>query len=255
MTRRGTKTRKTSEQVSLDIEDGGPDRARLKEHHAYFTPQGATRVLLQTLRDDFGIDPRRIRDPNAGAGVFGWAADQEFPNAHRTGIEVREEEAEHVKHNYDLAVLGDYLSRPVEPRSCDLLVTNPSFKQALLVADKGLRELDDGGWMGLLLRLTWGDHAGVSAWLREHPPVGMIELNGRLELAVGINPASGNEYQEDSVTYRMWLWRQGAGRLTARGAIDFERYLKLDRLADADRSWLRVGGVAVRPGTEYLFGL
>jgi len=34
-----------------------------------------------------------------------------------------------------------------------------------------------------------------------------------------------------------------------------ERYLKLERLADADRTWMRVGGVAVRPGTEYLFGL
>ena len=245
----------SAEQVGLGIEDGGPDRARLKKYNAYFTPQGTVRLIMQTLRDDLGINPRRIRDPNAGGGVFGWAAGLEYPYAHRTGIEVREEEAEHVEHNYDRAVMGDYLSLPVEPQSCDAIITNPSFEEALQVADKGLRELDDGGWMGLLLRLTWGDHSGVSAWLREHPPVGMIELDGRLAFAVGTNPDTGKPYQEDSVTYRMWLWRQGAGRLTPRGAIDFERYLKLERLADADRTWMRVGGVAVRPGTEYLFGL
>lgn len=244
-----------AEQVGLAIEDGGPDRARLKKYNAYFTPQGATRRVLQALRDDLGISPRRLRDPNAGGGVFGWAARHEWPDAHRTGIEVREEEAEHVAHNYDRAVIGDYLSLPVEPRSCDAIVTNPSFEEALEVAKKGLLELDEGGLMGLLLRLTWGDNATVSAWLREHPPVGMIELDGRLAFAVGTNPETGKPYQEDSVTYRVWLWRQGAGKLTRSGAIDFERYLKMDRLADEDRTWMRVGGVAVRPGTEYLFGL
>jgi len=244
-----------AEQVGLGLEDGGPDRARLKKYNAYFTPQGATRRVLQALRDDFGIDPRLLRDPNAGGGVFGWAAGLEFPGAHRTGIEVREEEAKHVERNYDRAVIGDYLTLPVEPRSCDAIITNPSFEEALEVAKKGLLELDDGGWMGLLLRLTWGDNAKVSTWLRQHPPVGMIELSDRLAFAVGINPESGNPYQEDSVTYRMWLWRQGAGKVTARGAIDFERYVKLDNMPPEDRTWMRVGGVAVRPGTEHLFGL
>lgn len=241
-------------QVGLDIDCGGPDRARLKKFNAYFTPQGSTRLLLATLRDEFGIRPRRFRDPNAGAGVFGWAAGIEMPGAHRTGIEVREEEAEHIAHNYDRAVVGNYLELPVEPKSCDALITNPSFDEAMLVADKGLYELDDGAWMGLFLRLTWGDNIEVSRWLRKHPPVAAIELDGRLSFAVGINPETGKSYQEDSVTYRMWLWRQGAGRLTSSGAIDFERYLKLDRLADEDRTWMRVNGVAVRPGTEYLFG-
>jgi len=250
-----TRRRKQVEQVGLPFDNGGPDRARLKKYNAYFTPQGATRRVLQALRDDFGIRPRRLRDPNAGAGVFGWAARHEMVGAHRTGIEVREEEEEHLQHNYDRVVIGDYLSLPVEPRSCDAIITNPSFDEALQVADKGLRELDEGGWMGLLLRLTWGDNAKVSAWLRQHPPVGMIELADRLAFAIGINPESGEKYQEDSVTYRMWLWRQGAGRLTARGAIDFERYLKLDNMPAEDRTWMRVGGVPVRPGTEYLVGL
>lgn len=247
--------RQEAAQLGFDLACGGPDRARLKKYNAYFTPQGATRILLRTLRDDLGIDPAEWKDPQAGAGVFGWAGAEVWPDACSRAVEIRGEEAAHLAHNYDQSEIADYLELPVEEASTDAIITNPSFEDALQVADKGLQELREGGWLGLLLRLTWGDNAKVSAWLRKHPPVACVELDGRLAFAVGINPASGEQYQEDSVTYRMPLWRKGAGRLTASGAIDYERYLKLTRLADEDRTWLRVAGQPVRPGTEYLHGL
>lgn len=243
------------DQLDLGVACGGPDRARLKKHNAYFTPQGATIVLLTTLRDDLGICPGEWKDPQAGAGVFGWAGAKVWSEALATAVEIREEEAAHLAHNYGTHEIADYLQTPVHESSTDAIITNPSFELALPVADKALCELRDGGWLGLLLRLTWGDNADVSAWLRRHPPVAGVELDGRLAFAVGINPESGRPFQEDSVTYRMLLWRRGAGRLTPTGAIDYERYLKLSRLADEDRTWLRVAGQPVRPGTEYLHGL
>ena len=176
------------DQIALPVACGGPDRARLKKHNAWFTPQGSTLYVMRSLRDDFGINPWRWKDPQAGAGVWGWAGKQVWPAAVSSAVEVRAEEAEHIPFNYDTFWIEDYLEAPLRVDSEDLIATNPSFEDAMPVADKALRELRDGGHLVLLLRLTWGDNAEVSAWLREHPPVGCIELDGRLQFAVGINP-------------------------------------------------------------------
>lgn len=245
--------RKAVDQLGLGVEDGGPDRARLAKHNADFTPQGAAVRCCLALRDELGLDPRAWMDPQAGGGVFGWAGGRVWPGAHRRAIEIREEEMEHLPHNYDEVTVGNYLELEIEPGSVEAMVTNPSFEEALAVADKAIGELVDGGWLALLLRLTWGDSKDVSAWMREHPPWGCIELDGRLSFRTGVNPKTGKPYQEDSVTYRMIVWRKGMGRLTRSRAIDYQRYLKLDRLADHEREWLRVAGSAVRPGTEYKY--
>ena len=240
-------------QIGLGLATGAPDFARLKKHNAWFTPQGSTLYLLRTLRDDFGLRPRRWKDPQAGGGVFGWAGAQVWMDAYASAVEIREEEEGNLSANYDAHEIADYLASPAVADSEDAIVTNPSFDDALPVADKALRELRVGGILALLLRLTWGDNAQVSAWMREHPPVGCIELDGRLQFAVGVNPESGKPFAEDSVTYRMLIWRRGGGRLTPRGAIDYERYIKTPRLPDKDRTWLLIAGQAVRPGTEHLF--
>lgn len=240
------------DQLGLEIADGGPDRLRLAKHNADFTPQGAAIKCCLALREIGLVDPGEVKDPQPGAGVFGMAAHMVWPRARRTAVEIREEEAVHLAHNYDDHEIADYLALPPKRASVDAIVTNPSFELAMPVADKALVELRDGGWLGLLLRLTWGDHKDVSAWLREHPPWGCIELDGRLCFRTGLNPKTGNPYAEDSVTYRMIVWRKGMGRLTPSGAIDYQRYLKLARLEDHEREWWRVGGNPVRPGTEYM---
>lgn len=241
-----------TEQLGLGVADGGPNRTRLAHHNADFTPQGAALRCCLALRDELGLNPGSWVDPQSGAGVFGWVGRRVWPTARSTAIEIRAEEAEHIAHNYSEHMIANYLDLPLEPGSVEAVITNPNFEEAVNVADKALVELADGGWLALLLRLTWGDNADVSAWLREHPPWGCIELDGRLAFRVGINPKTGRKYQEDSVTYRMIVWRKGHGRLTRARAIDYQRYLKIDRLADHEREWLRVAGLPVRPGTEHL---
>ena len=157
---------------------------------------------MRSLRDDFGINPWRWKDPQAGAGVWGWAGKQVWPAAVSSAVEVRAEEAEHLPFNYDTFWIEDYLEAPLRVDSEDLIATNPSFEDAMPVADKALRELRDGGHLVLLLRLTW---------------------------------------------------RRGGGRLNSRGDIVYERYIKTHRLPDTDRTWMRVAGQPVRPGTEYLY--
>ena len=267
-----------SPQIGLDIVDGGPDRARLRKHNAWFTPQGVAlqvcRFLARLVVARVIREPAIILDNQAGGGVFGWAMQQVWPVARRLAIEIRTEEREHLVHNYDEVEIIDYLadvpalaealasSRSVTPamacppqnRGVDAIITNPNFEDALAVADRSLHDLAPEGWLALLVRLTWGDNADVAKWLREHPPVAGLELDGRIEFAVGTNPETGQNYAQDSVTYRVLVWREGGGRLVD-GAIDYERYWKLPRLTDQQRKWLRVAGQAVRPGTEYLHGL
>lgn len=268
-----------SDQLGLEIACGGPDRARLKKYNAWFTPQGVAlqvcRYLARLIALGVLREPGVILDNQAGGGVWGWAMRQVWPIARRIALEIRAEESEHLVHNYDAVEIVDYLADvealaqalaaatairpyvappPPQKRGVDAIITNPSFEDALAVADRSLHDLAPEGWLALLVRLTWGDNADVAKWLREHPPVAGLELDGRIEFAVGINPETGREYAQDSVTYRVLVWRQGGGRLID-GAIDYERYLKLPRLTDAERMWMRVGGQAVRPGTEYLHGL
>lgn len=241
------------EQFSLGVDDGALDQARLRKYNADFTPQGASFRVCLALRDDLGLDPPDIKDPNAGAGGFGWMYRRLWPSSRTSAVEIREEEAEHLAANYDEHELGDYCSLPTRPASVSAMITNPDFDRALEVADKALVELVPGGWLALLLRLTWGDNRDVSTWLRKNPPWGCIELDGRLCFRSGINPNTGRPWDEDSVTYRVWIWRPGLGRLTASRGIDIQRYIKLDRLPDEDRQWLRIGGMPVRPGTEYMY--
>lgn len=257
---RVTRTPATSLQVGLDLESGGPDRERLKTYNAWFTPQGVALQVCDFLARLIARrcirEPRVILDNQAGGGVFGWAMRQVWPMAQRIAMEIREEELANLEHNYDIVKIGDYLADSLAPkrRAVDAIITNPSFKDALVVADRSLADLAPGGWLALLVRLTWGDNKDVAAWLREHPPVAGLELDGRIEFAVGKNPENDRDYGQDSVTYRVLIWREGGGKLVD-GAIDYEHYLKLPRLTDEQRKWLRIAGKAVRPGTEYLHGL
>lgn len=260
MAARVTRTLATSSQVGLGLDGGGPDRERLKKYNAWFTPQGVALQVCRFLAHLVVVrcirDPKVILDNQAGGGVFGWAMRQVWPLAQRIAMEIREEELEHLAHNYDSVEIGDYLADSLAPRQrgVDSIITNPSFEDALVVADRSLHDLAPEGWLALLVRLTWGDNADVATWLRAHPPVACLELDGRIEFAVGINPESGDKYAQDSVTYRVLIWREGGGRLVD-GAIDYEQYLKLPRLTDEQRKWMRIAGQAVRPGTEYLHGL
>lgn len=265
-----------TEQLGLGVVCGGPDRERLKRYNAWFTPQGVAlqvcRFLARLIALGIIREPGVILDNQAGGGVFGWAMRQVWPVAHRIAIEIRAEEYECLVHNYDSVEIIDYLADvaelaqglavhkairpwvmplPPQKRGVDAIITNPSFEDALAVADRSLHDLAPEGWLALLVRLTWGDNADVAKWLREHPPVAGLELDGRIEFAVGINPETGKPYAQDSTTYRVLVWREGGGRLID-GAIDYERYLKLPRLTDEQRMWMRVAGKAVRPGTEYL---
>jgi hypothetical protein len=247
-----------SPQLGLGVDCGGPDRARLAKYNAWFTPQG---VALQVCRYlQFLVcsrllqEPLTILDNQAGGGVWGWAMRKVWAHARRLAVEIREEELEHLRHNYDDVEIADYLAADmVGKRPVDAIITNPSFEDALLVADRSLYDLHEDGWLALLVRLTWGDNDDVATWMREHPPVACLELDGRIEFAVGINPETGEKYGQDSMTYRVFVW-QKHGRVVE-GAIDYERYLKLPRLTDAERKWMRVAGLPVRPGTEYLHGL
>ncbi len=119
----------TAEQQGFGFQPGGLDPQRLRDHDADFTPIAVVLQWLIYLRDQVGLEPKRILDPSAGAGAFGRCARVVWPDAKLTAVEIRWEEIDTCRKHYDGTFIQDFLEwTNTYEEPFDLIITNPPFK-------------------------------------------------------------------------------------------------------------------------------
>lgn len=243
--------------MTIDLfDDAGPDRERWADHDADFTPlpvirQGLVEIfrLLAFVRRKNSF-VRSALDPNAGAGGFG-VVFRELFNARTYGIEIREEERENIKRNYDYSVVGDVLAEGVIDSLgiapiIDLVATNPAWGSvwpkvaAIAIARAKV--------VALLGPSTWGHSREPSEALdlfEAHPPWVQLRIPGRLQFRTGINPHTGTKYSADNRKLSWWVWAREVPPLVIDVGTTRPRWatLTLEELPLPSRRW------SVRPGT------
>jgi SAM-dependent methyltransferase len=241
-------------EAQAELDRAAHDRMRI--HEADLTPPDMAGQACWALARYLSLQPARILDPTAGAGCFPMAARAQWPGAHITGCEAREEEERHLEAWCDVHHMGDFFyfaEDGEDDKRFDLVLTNPPFTliPELLRACLGL--VRPGGLVAFLCRMTFGDKKEADQLFR--PPFELthaLEFAGRWRFRVGKNPKTGKPYGVDSVGYRLLVWRRPIGVERAAGTIIMR---KLDQLPADSRRWRKTAsGLWVKPGSEYLHG-
>lgn len=110
-----------------------------------------------------------VLDPGAGGGVWGKAARKLFPDASIWGVELQLWEKPIA---YDEWIDGNYLADNMVLPQFDLIVGNPPYSRAEAFVRRSYDLLNVGGYLVMLLRLSFleGQGRGRGLW-QEIPPL------------------------------------------------------------------------------------
>lgn len=168
----------------------------------YNTPAQAVRDFLSAwLVDcsDVGERPDKVfwLDPCAGGdATHGMAyADvitEEF-GADVLTVDIREDSRAEVK--------GDYLTMPVDEPKPFVVISNPPFALAREFIEKGLRDVADGGYVVMLLRLNFLGSNDRYPFFMEHMPERIYTHHRRMSFT--------DDGKTDSVEYAHLVWKKG----------------------------------------------
>lgn len=174
-----------------------------RELDFYPTPPGAVRDALDLVARD-GFTPTRILDPGAGEGRWGEIARTRWPEAHLTGVELRDVTPAPVYDQWHAGAFQGALGALSGPY--DLVMGNPPYREAEAFVRAGLDLLDDGGRLVFLLQLAFlgAEGRGRGLW-RKHPPR-WVGVCSRRPAFTGSSPPS---------ECAVYVWEQGfTGRPT-----------------------------------------
>jgi len=181
-----------------------------------------------------------VLDLSAGSGAFGTVLPHVFPDAHRTGLEIRGEEAWWLSRNYDRYGIGDF-TRPRRLRQYDIVATNPPFGLWEEAVRVGMGLLKTDGVLILLGLTSWGSRsrAGLDVFA-QHEPALQLRITG----TVGFH---GRGKGSDVRDYCWWIWTKDKDRI---GKEDFWITFNLPRLEASDRTWVAPPGRETGYGTH-----
>lgn len=98
------------------------------------------------------------------------------------------------------AVKGDYLSMPLDYKP-HVIITNPPFNRALEFITKALDDVEDDGYVIMLLRLNFLETKARKDFFDKYMPEYIFVHHKRMSFVEG----SGT----DSVAYAHFVWRKG----------------------------------------------
>ena len=205
-------------------------------HDAYFSPGAVAEQHLRGLAI-LGVDPDVIVDAGSGAGAYLQRAAIVWPRALRVAVEIREEEAEHLRRWAHVVVVDSFDgARTAEAlgklkRRRQLVVGNFPFSLAVPMIRWGRAR---GGVVSTLLPAGFGDHESAEEVLCDDPPTHALRPTGGRIGFLG----DGKDFQHHEAL--TWL----AGPARPWGGW---RTLPLPPLPAHLRRW------TVRPGTERTF--
>lgn len=176
-----------------------PERER---NDYYPTPVAMSQRGVQ-LAAKIENKPRRILDPGAGGGSWGWACRQVFghsPKIH--GVEYRETPKPEPYNTWHCGgELGNFLHWRTDHRY-DMVVGNPPYKYAEQFIRQGMKFLHPGGVMVFLLQLHFlaGVKRTAGLW-QEFPPKTVYVIDRR--------PSFDGSGQTGVDNYGFYVWEKG----------------------------------------------
>lgn len=162
----------------------------------YITPEEEINKFLDSfLGDSDYCKDFDVLDPCAGGDSNHLMA---YPNAllkrgfkNITTIDVRPDSKADIK--------GDFLQLELQ-KSYDFIITNPPFYIAEEVIKKAMKNVVDGGWVIMLLRLNFmGSQNRRDFWLK-YPPLGIYIHSKRMCFT--------GDGKTDSIEYAHFVWRK-----------------------------------------------
>lgn len=96
-------------------------------------------------------------------------------------------------------IKGDYLNTPM--RGYDVIITNPPFYLAKEIIEKALNEVNEGGYVVMLLRLNFLGSKARKQFFETYPPEAIYVHHKRMSFT--------EDNKTDSVEYAHMVWRKG----------------------------------------------
>jgi len=97
-------------------------------------------------------------------------------------------------------IIADYLQTDLD-YSPEVIITNPPFNQALPIIQKALQDVNEGGWVILLLRLNFLETKSRKEFFDNYMPQYIYVHHKRMSFIEGKGT--------DSVAYAHFCWQKG----------------------------------------------
>ena len=166
----------------------------------YRTPIKDIETFLNSMNYDINIDWNNvlILDPTAGGSEteemsYPVAIEKTFGKCNIKTIDIRDDSRAETKGNY-LEMSLDY--KP------NVIITNPPFNQAIEVIKKSIEDVEDGGYVIMLLRLNFLETKARKEFFDNYMPSYIYVYHRRLSFVEGKG--------SDSVAYAHFIWKKGS---------------------------------------------
>lgn len=174
------------------------NRSNARDTHVsdyYVTPLQSIKDFIkeQTQINFVGLN---ILDPCAGGDKHHKMSYPEVLRAYTssiTTVDVREDSLASIKE--------DYLSLELKGLLIDVIITNPPFNLALEIIEKALKDVVEGGYVVMLLRLNFFGSQKRKPFFDKYPPLACYVHNKRMKFT--------NTNGTDSIEYMHCIWQKG----------------------------------------------
>jgi len=164
----------------------------------FVTPIPAITQFLTEFRKHESAWPKSILDPCAGGDTdhpmsYPTALRSFYPTVPVTSLDIRDDSLAEYK--------ADYLKWP-KPTAAhyDMIITNPPFNLALDILQKALYDIDEGGFVIVLLRLNFFGSQKRRPFFEVHMPKYTFVHSKRMSFFGGT---------QDSIEYMHGVWQKG----------------------------------------------
>lgn len=179
------------------------NRGKAREDHIadyYKTPVDQIELFLREFlrHEPKGLDGM-ILDPCAGGGID---STMSYPEAlYAIGVEPGSIGTIDIRDDSRAEIKTDYLTCEVG-NSWGAIITNPPFSLAREVIEKALEDVENGGWVIMLLRLNFLEGKGRKAFWDKYMPRYIFVHHRRMSFT--------QNGKTDSVAYAHYCWQKGA---------------------------------------------
>jgi len=173
----------------------------------YITPQKDVEEFLSVWLYDLEQGPEYNKisarpqetkwlDPCAGGDK---AHEMSYPAVLRRHFDTQILATMDIREDSKAETIGDYLTTPTP--GFDVIITNPPFYLAKEIIEKALSEVNDGGYVVMLLRLNFLGSKDRRAFFEKHMPESIYVHHKRMCFT--------EDRKTDSIEYAHFVWRKG----------------------------------------------